>query len=262
MRNIALTAFFSLLFVLCAFTPVEKRPAYRLKKVVIDAGHGGKDSGTRGVFSKEKHVALDIALKLGEIMKKNMPDVEVIFTRDDDTFVELNDRADVANKNDADLFISIHANSEPNGHDTHGTETYVMGLHTSERNLEVAKKENSVILMEENYEEKYAGFDPKSPESYILFSLYQSAYIENSLKLAELVEHQFEHRVKRHSRGVKQAGFLVLWRTSMPSVLIEVGFLSNPKEEKYLNDDLGKTYIASGIYRAIRDYKLDVESAN
>jgi N-acetylmuramoyl-L-alanine amidase len=137
-----------------------------------------------------------------------------------------------------------------------------MGLHKSDGNLEVAKRENATILLEENYEEKYEGFDPESPESHILFSLYQNAYIGNSLKLAENIENQFKDRVGRNSRGVKQAGFVVLYKSSMPSVLVEVGFLSNNKEEKYLNDDLGQTYIASGIYRAIRDYKEDIESMN
>ena len=169
----------------------------------------------------------------------------------------------VANKNDADVFISIHCNAVPGNKDRiYGTETYVMGAHVDEGNFEIAKRENSVILMEENYEERYEGFDPESPESLILFSIYQNAYIENSLDLAERVEEQFEKRVGRNSRGVRQAGFWVLWRTSMPSVLIEVGYLSNPKEEKYLNDDLGQVYLASGIFRALRDYKTEIESNN
>jgi N-acetylmuramoyl-L-alanine amidase len=135
-----------------------------------------------------------------------------------------------------------------------------MGPHTLEGNLEVAKRENAVILMEEDYEERYEGFDPLAPESHILFSLYQSAYLNNSLLLADKIERQFKERVGRRSRGVKQAGFWVLWRTSMPSVLVEVGYLTNPKEEKYLNDELGQVYIASGIFRAIRDYKQEIES--
>ncbi|MGK7394067.1 MAG: N-acetylmuramoyl-L-alanine amidase family protein [Candidatus Cyclobacteriaceae bacterium M3_2C_046] len=262
MKNIILTGFFSLFFLLGSFNEVDLK-AYEVKRVIIDAGHGGKDTGTRGSFTREKDIALDIALKVGSIIKENLKDVEVVYTRNDDTFVPLSERADLANKNDADLFISIHANSEPKGHhDAYGTETFFMGGHTTDRNFEIAKKENSVILLEENYEEKYEGFDPNLPESYILFSIYQSAYTQNSFKLAQLVEHQFENRVKRHSRGVKQAGFIVLWKTAMPSVLIEVGFLSHPEEEKYLNDDLGKTYIASGIFRAIRDYKEELESQN
>lgn len=262
MKNILVISFFSLAFLLGSFTEVELR-AYEVKKIVIDAGHGGKDSGTTGKESQEKNVALSIALELGKIINENLKDVEIMYTRDDDTFIPLNDRAEIANKNDVDLFISIHANSEPKGrHSAYGTETYILGEHTNQRNLEVAMKENSVIVLEDNYQEKYEGFDPNSPESYILFSLYQQAYFQNSFKLANYVEHQFKNRVKRHSRGVKQAGFIVLWRTAMPSVLIEVGYLSNRDEEKYLNDPYGQTLIASGIYRAIRDYKLEIESSN
>jgi N-acetylmuramoyl-L-alanine amidase len=231
-------------------------------KIVIDAGHGGKDSGTVGSISKEKDVALKIALELGRIIKDNLPDVEIIYTRNKDNFVELEDRAMLANKNDADLFISIHCNAVPaNKSQIYGTETYIMGVHKDNANFEIAKRENSVILLEENYEERYEGFDPNSPESNILFSLYQNAYLENSLNLADKIEYQFSKRVGRNSRGVRQAGFWVLWRTSMPSVLIETGYLSNPKEERYLNDKLGQVYLASGIYRAFRDFKQEIESS-
>ncbi|WP_332921116.1 N-acetylmuramoyl-L-alanine amidase [Persicobacter psychrovividus] len=233
---------------------------YSVKTVVIDAGHGGKDQGTHGKLLKEKDVALSVALKLGKIIKENLPDVKVIYTRDSDHFVELNDRALIANKNNADVFISIHCNSSPHNDGVHGTETYTMGLHSSKGNLNVAMRENSSMLMEDDYNNNYDGFDPNSPESYILFNLYLSAYSDNSLNLASKIEGQFKRRVGRHSRGVKQAGFVVLWRTSMPSVLVETGFLSNPKEEKYLGDPLGQTYIASGIYRAFRDYKKEIES--
>lgn len=262
-KNIAILFFFSLTIVLASFTSVNVKD-YKVKKIVIDPGHGGKDPGNLGSFSKEKDVSLKIALKLGEIIKKYQPDIEVIYTRSDDSFPGLVDRANIANKNHADLFISIHCNSVPNKsqNHAHGTETWVMGLHKSDGNLEVAKRENASILLEEDYQEKYDGFDPQSPESHILFSLYQNAYIGNSLKLAQNIENQFKERVGRNSRGVKQAGFVVLYKSSMPSVLVEVGFLSNNKEEKYLNDDLGQTYIASGIYRAIRDYKEDIEAMN
>jgi N-acetylmuramoyl-L-alanine amidase len=247
--------------ILCSFTPVEKRDL-KINKVVIDAGHGGKDSGTIGAFSKEKHVALKIALETGETIKKYLKDVEVIYTRSTDEFIELEQRAQKANKNGADVFISVHCNAVPSNQEKiYGTETYVMGLHTSDANFDVAKRENSAILME-NDQEVYEGFDPTKPESYILFSLYQSAYLENSLNLADKIEHQFGDRVGRRSRGVRQAGFWVLYRTSMPSVLVEVGYLSNPTEEKYLNDPLGQTYIASGIFRAFRDYKTEIESYN
>ncbi|MDF9801019.1 N-acetylmuramoyl-L-alanine amidase [Catalinimonas alkaloidigena] len=259
-KNIILISCFSLLLVATTFNTAGVKQ-YRVKRVVIDPGHGGKDPGTHGLISKEKDVVLNIAHHLGRIIKENMDDVEVIFTRKDDSFPSLEERAAIANKNDADIFISIHANALPPGHENiHGTESYVMGAHTREGNLEVAKRENSVILMEENYEERYEGFDPLSPESHILFSLYQGAYLNNSLRLADKIERQFKERVGRRSRGVKQAGFWVLWRTSMPSVLVEVGYLTNPKEEKYLNDRLGQVYIASGIYRALRDYKEEIES--
>ena len=256
-KNIIFVTSFSFLLLTASFTTVGVKQ-YQVKKVVIDAGHGGHDPGTHGKISREKDVALSIALKLGEILGEYLSDVEVVYTRDDDTFIPLDERADIANKNGADLFISIHANALGNKR-IHGTETYVMGTHKIENNLNVAKRENSVILMEEDYQENYAGYDPNSAESHIIFSLYQNAYLANSLALADKIETQFKTRVGRHSLGVKQQGFLVLWRTSMPSVLIETGFLTNEKEEAYLNDDLGQTYIASGIFRAIRDYKNEIE---
>jgi N-acetylmuramoyl-L-alanine amidase len=185
----------------------------------------------------------------------------VIYTRKDDRYLSLDERAEIANKAKADLFICIHANSLP-GAPAFGTETYVMGLHKDKSNFEVAKRENSVILMDENYEERYEGFDPKSPESYILFTLNQSAYQESSLRFAAKVEEQFKNRVGRNSRGVKQAGFMVLWKTTMPSVLIETGFLSNANEEKYLGTENGQDMIASGIYRAFKEYKTEMESLN
>jgi len=227
---------------------------------VIDAGHGGKDPGNSGKVSKEKDVALKLALKLGQYIEKNMPDVKVIYTRKDDRYLALDERAEIANKNKADLFICIHANS----HTTtkpYGTETFIMGTHVDERNLEVAKRENSVILMDENFKERYEGFD-NSPESYILFTLTQSAYVESSLSFARKVEDQFKTKAGRLSRGVKQAGFVVLWRTMMPSVLIEAGFLSNSQEEKFLLTENGQDLIASGIYRAFKEYKSEVESIN
>lgn len=244
------------------------RSDYKVDVVVIDAGHGGHDSGTLGDNTKEKDVVLKIALKVGNYIKENIKDVKVIYTRETDKFIELNERANIANRNHADLFISIHANSLPKTtpdarkQSIYGTETYVMGLHKTNENFEISKRENSVILLEENYQEKYEGFDPDSPESYILFSLSQSANQESSLLLASNVEEQFGTRVGRKSRGVKQAGFLVLYKTSMPSILIETGFLSNTKEERELNDAKVQDYIASGIYRAFKDYKNQIESVN
>ena len=230
---------------------------YRLKTIVIDAGHGGKDPGCIGKISKESMVSLAIAKKLGQMVEAHLPNVKVVYTRDENRFVELHDRAGIANKNNASLFVSIHCNSGERN--AFGTETYTMGLHTTRGNLEVAKRENAVILQEDNYQEKYDGFDPNSPLGHILFSNYQSSYIDKSLLLAEKIETQFKQRVGRSSRGVKQAGLLVLWKSAMPSVLIEVGFLTNEGEEKYLNDELGQTYMASAIYRAIRDYKNEIE---
>ena len=259
-RNIGLTALvvaITLLISGSTYTP----PDSKVDVVVIDAGHGGHDNGTHGRLLKEKDLALNIALKVGNYIEKNIPGVKVIYTRKDDRYLALDERADIANKNKADLFICIHANANPNTK-AYGTETFVMGLHKDEGNLAIAQRENSVILMDENYEERYEGFNPNSPESYILFTLIQSAYQESSLKFAQKVENQFKDRVGRLSRGVKQAGFVVLWRTTMPSVLIETGFLTNSTEEKFLAGEDGQELIASGIYRAFKEYKNEVESIN
>lgn len=260
MRNIAIPFCISVLMILASFHPVGERE-YQINKIVIDPGHGGKDPGTHGAISLEKDIALEIALEVGRIINENMPDVEVVFTRKDDSFPELHERTNLANEIGADLFISIHANWISNPR-IFGTETYVMGVQNTGRNFEVAKRENSVIFLEENYEENYAGFDPESPESYMLFSLTQTAYQERSIKLAGRIEYQFENRAGRKSRGVKQSSLYVLWSTAMPSVLVEVGYLSNVREEKDLNDRLNQVYIASGIYRAFRDYKQELESMN
>ncbi len=234
-------------------------PDFKVDTVVIDAGHGGKDSGTLGKSTKEKDVALKIALKVGKYIEQNLPGVKVIYTRKDDRYLELNERAAVANRNKADLFICIHANANQNVN-AFGTETYVMGLAKEQKNFEVAKRENDVILLDENYKEHYENFDPESPESYILFSLTQSAFQESSLSFANKVESQFKNRVGRTSRGVKQGPFWVLWSTAMPSVLIETGFLSNANEEKYLASEQGQDLLASGIYRAFKEYKTEVEA--
>ena len=258
MKNIvSLTVFAFLLF--SSFTTFERKEV-RVRTVVIDAGHGGKDTGCNGASAREKDVALKVALKVGELIQENIPDVKVIFTRKDDRFVELIDRAGIANKNHADLFVSIHCNAGPAA--AFGTETYTMGQHKSDGNLAVAKRENSVVLQEEDYEKNYNGFNPNSPQSHILFSLYQSAYLGNSLRFAQKVEKEFKTKVGRSSRGVKQAGFLVLWKSAMPSTLIEIGFLTNPREEKFLNDKVNQTYMASGIYRAFKEYKQELEAMN
>jgi N-acetylmuramoyl-L-alanine amidase len=233
---------------------------FKIRTVVLDPGHGGKDPGTVGKSIKEKDVVLKIALKVGEYIEKNMPEVKVVYTRKTDKFIELNERAAIAMRNKADLFISIHANAISNPK-TYGTETWVMGLHKSEENLAVAKRENSVIMYEDNYEQHYEGFD-NSTESIIMMSLIQNAYLESSVKFADKIEKQFKNKAGRHSRGVKQAGFVVLYKTATPSVLVESGFLSNETEEKFLGTDNGQELIASGIYRAFKEYKSEVESIN
>ena len=260
MKNIAICFCFCVFFILASFHPIGVK-SYKIDKIVIDPGHGGRDPGTHGAISQEKNIALKISLELSRIIKENLPDVEVIMTREADNYPELHERAKLANKEGADLYISLHANWVSNPR-IHGTETYVMGVKNIGRNFEVAKRENSVIYLEEDYETKYGGFDPEAPESYMIFTLTQSAFQERSLRLAELVENQFQNRVGRKSLGVKQSSLYVLWSTAMPSILVEVGYLSNPKEERELNDPLNQVYIASGIFRAFRDYKLEMESMN
>jgi N-acetylmuramoyl-L-alanine amidase len=222
--------------------------------VVIDAGHGGKDPGTVGRRSKEKDLTLAIALKTGKYIEDKLPGVKVIYTRKTDEFVELYKRAEIANKAKADLFISIHINGSPDSR-AKGSECYAMGIHKDEGNLEVAMKENAVITLEDDYSSRYMGYDPKSSESFITFSLIQNLYLEQSLSFASFIQRQFKERVGLRDRGVKQAGFIVLWQTTMPSVLVEAGFSSNPEEEKFLMSSEGQDYIASAIFRAFRSYK-------
>lgn len=253
---------------LLAAAPAPSRPAagppaphrYRLRTVVLDAGHGGKDPGCHGLKAHESDVALALVLALGRQIEQNLPDVKVIYTRKTNVFVELDERAAIANRRHADLFISIHCNAGP--HESHGTEVWTMGLHKSTANLGVAQRENSVILQEADYKDRYDGFDPRSPQSHILFSLFQSAYVTNSLRFAQRVDGQLRRDVGRASRGVKQAGFIVLWKSTMPSVLIESGFLTNPTEERYLNDKANQTYMAAGIFRAFRAYKRELEGSS
>ena len=241
----------------CWLPPLTARQPYKVHKVVIDAGHGGKDRGCNGKNAYEADVALKLALALGQRIEDSMPGVKVVYTRKTDVFVELAERAAIANRANADVFISIHLNSGPVS--VRGTEIWIMGPAKSDANLAVAKRENAVVLQEKNYEEKYGGFDPRSPQSHILFSLFQSAYMENSLRLAEQVDRQLR-AVKRPSRGVKQAGFLVLWKTAMPSVLIEAGFLTNAADERYLNDSAGQAYTAQAIFKAFKSYKKQLEA--
>lgn len=259
MRNILLIGFIASTLLLSSFSTLNKK-TYKLRKVVIDAGHGGKDPGCHGKSAKEAEVALKVALELGKFISEGFEDIKVIYTRDKNEFIELHDRAGLANKNNADLFISIHCNA--GNPQAHGHETYTMGLHTSQGNLEVAKRENDVILKEDNYLEKYDGFDPHSPIAHILFSNFQNAYLENSIQFASKVENQLLDKAGHKSRGVKQAGFLVLWKTTMPSALIEIGYLTNPDEEKFLMDKTNQSNIAEGIYTAFSQYKEQMEKHN
>jgi N-acetylmuramoyl-L-alanine amidase len=229
----------------------------QLNTVVIDAGHGGEDPGCHGSNSKEKDIALAISLKLGAYLEDRYEDLNVIYTRKTDVFLELDERAHIANENQADLFICIHANSASPS--AFGTETYVMGNAKTESNLKAAQRENAVILLEDNYQEKYENFDPNSPESYIAMTIMQSAYQGQSIHFAKMVQDQFRERVGRKDRGVKMAPFLVLHQTTMPSVLIETGFLTNQSEEQFLLSELGQDYMASAIFRAFRDYKEELE---
>ncbi len=240
------------------FSFSSEKKKYQVKTIVLDAGHGGKDPGTHGKSTKEKDVTLAVVLKLGKLVKKKYPTVKVIYTRMTDNFIELHERAGIANRNNADLFISIHCNSGP-AHAI-GSETYAMGLHTTDGNLNVAKRENAVILKEDNYLKKYGGFDPNSPMAHIFFANVQSVYLERSLSFAQKVESQFGKIQGKNSRGVKQAGFLVLWKTAMPAVLIELGYLSHPTEEKNLRTEAGQTNCANGILKAIEKYKTELEA--
>lgn len=223
--------------------------------VVIDPGHGGRDPGALGRRGKEKNINLSVALKLGKLIQDNCEDVRIVYTRQKDVFVGLDRRAQIANNAKADLFISIHTNSVAKGRTVRGTETYTLGLHRTEDNLEVAKKENSVILIESDYEQRYAGFNPNSAESYIIFEFLQDKNMEKSVDFATLIQRQFKNTAKRIDKGVHQAGFLVLRETTMPGVLVELGYISTPDEERYLLTEAGTDALAKSIYRAFVSYK-------
>lgn len=245
------------------------KPAFTVRTVVIDPGHGGKDPGCHGNKYKEKDVALAVALKLGNYIEENMKDVKVVYTRKTDVFVELQERAEIANRAKADLFICIHCNSacvrdkklkrDVCNEEANGAETYVMGIKNEKGKLDVAKRENSAILLEDNYVKKYNGFDPNSDESYIIMSMFTDTYLTQSLSFASKVQKQYGTRAGRVDKGVKRASLWVLWRTYMPSVLTEIGFLTNSEEEQFLGSSRGQDYIASGIFRAFREYKDELE---
>lgn len=259
---------FLIVFFAASFSPKFK-PVFAIKTVVIDAGHGGKDPGCHGDRYKEKDVALAVALKLGSYIEENIKDVKVVYTRKTDVFVELQERANIANRAKADLFICIHCNSacvrDKKTHkdvckeDVHGAETYVMGIKNEQGKLDVAKRENSAILLEDNYVQKYDGFDPNSDESYIIMSMFTDTYLDQSLNFASKVQDQYKNKAGRLDKGVKRASLWVLWRTYMPSVLTEIGYLTNPEEEQFLGSTKGQEYVASGIFRAFRAYKDEIE---
>lgn len=223
--------------------------------LVIDAGHGGRDAGALGGYSKEKDINLNVALAFGRYVERNCPDVKVVYTRKTDVFIPLDERANIANKNKADLFVSIHTNALPGGRIARGVETYTLGMARAAANLDVAKRENSVILVEQNYSKRYEGFNPNSSESYIMFEFMQDKYMEKSVNLAKEVQSQVCCASHRADKGVHQAGFLVLRCTSMPSCLIELGFITTPDEEQYLNSDNGIEDLGRGIYQAFVNYK-------
>ena len=240
-------------------TAIQAQTVGKIQRVVIDPGHGGDDPGALGRRAREKNINLAIALKLGNMIQRNFRDVKVIYTRDRDYFVELDRRSEIANSGKADLFISIHCNANRDK-SLRGAETYVMGLHKSQANLEIAKQENSSILLESDYSARYQGFDPNNDESYITFSLFQNSNMEQSMDFAAEIQQQMEERVGLNNRGVRQAGFIVLYKTTMPSVLVESGYLSNASEENFLVTDKGQEYIASAIFRAFRNYKQRLEN--
>ncbi len=255
-----------LVLTICAFLPLQRAegrgpddPPRGIRTVVIDAGHGGKDSGAVGKRGKEKDIALAIALKLGAYIEENIPEVEVVYTRKTDVYPKLIDRANIANDADADLFISIHVNAMENNPNTQGTMTLVLGQHRAGENLDVAMRENSVILLEEDYETTYENFDPTSAESYIAFSLMQKTYFKQSIEFGDFVQDQFRERAQRKDLGTREQGLLVLAQTAMPGVLVETGFITNPEEEAYLMSTYGQEIIASAIYRGFKEYKEEID---
>lgn len=249
-----------LLFALFAFFNTQAFPQVKdgISKIVIDAGHGGEDPGALGSKGKEKDVTLIVALELGKLITENCPDVEVIYTRKTDVFIPLYNRSKIANDKHADLFISIHCNSSDNK-SANGVETFVMGLHKTESNLEVARKENAAMLLEKDYKNTYGNFNPNSPESYVIFSLYSNAYLESSVQLASKVQKNLLKCTHFRDRQVQQAGFWVLHKVAMPSILVELGFISNKSEEAQLLDPTFQKALAASLCNAFIEYKNQVE---
>lgn len=256
-----LTILFIALFLINGVGFCQKREPGKVKTIVIDPGHGGNKPGALGKKSKEKDLVLSISLKFGKLIADNYPDVNVVYTHTTDKDISLAERAHIANRNKADLFISIHANSHTTSGPT-GVETFVMGLSQSRANMEVAKKENADILLETNYQDnvEYKGFDPNSPESYVMFAMYQNAYLDKSLDFAQYIQNEYKTHLHTIDRGIKQAELFVLYKTTMPSVLTEVGFISNPDEETFMMSDEGQAKIALSLFNAFADYKARVEN--
>lgn len=232
----------------------EAVAAQRHFVLVVDAGHGGNDAGAVGAFSKEKNINLKVALEFGRLVEACCPDVKVVYTRKRDVFIPLQERADIANRNKADLFISIHTNALAGGHIAYGSETYTLGMARASANLEVAKRENSVITYESNYQQTYEGFDPNKAESYIIFEFMQDRYMKQSVDLASCIQKEYVKQ-GRKNKGVHQAGFLVLRKTSMPAVLTELGFITTPAEERYLNSEEGVRALARSIFNGFVNYR-------
>lgn len=261
-RQKRLILFFGIAFLVFVETPNSfSQIENTITKVVIDAGHGGKDPGAIGKNSKEKDIALAVALKTGKYIEDSIPGVHVIYTRRTDEFIELHKRARIANESGGDVFISIHCNSSKVQQPS-GSETYVMGLHKSNDNLDVAKSENAAIFFEEDYKQQYEGFDPNADEDYILLSMFQSASIDQSINLSSKVQDFILEIPGRINRGVKQAGFWVLYKTTMPGILVELGFISNPSEEKFLVSEKGQDLLSLAIFRALREFKTEFEDTN
>ena len=241
---------------------IKRTGEYRIKTVVIDPGHGGHDPGCLGSGSREKNLALAIGNDFAKALRLNYPGLKVIMTRSTDVFITLEERASIATRNKADLFISIHCNYIPKASHIQGTETYVLGLHATKENLEVAKRENESILLEDNYKETYGGYDPNSPEAHIMLSLFQNAFLEQSISFAEKVQKHAFAEAGRKDRGVKQAGFLVLRHATMPSVLVETGYLSNSSDQNYIKTKKGQISIANALLLAFNDYKSEMETGS
>lgn len=257
MKRLIICFFLGILFLVSAEGVLAQKKEFT---VVIDPGHGGRDPGALGSSSREKDIVLSVGKKLGELIKNNHDDVIVLYTRETDKFVELNRRADIANKAKADLYISLHCNAlDRKRQSPQGVETFVLGLHRSKDNLDVAKAENSVILYEDDYSTKYQGFNPNEPESYIIFEFMADQYLQQSVYFATLVQNRLVNNSKRVNRSVRQAGFLVLREVAMPSILVELGYISNREDERYMKTESAQRSMAHSVYQAFKEYKREYD---